>query len=373
MSGPPDSPHVLPDGLPVPTDDGACVHLRGVALPAVDLISTSGAALPLSRLGAAPSNGAVVFFYPRTGIPGQPPRLGFAGEEWDSIPGARGCTPQSCSFRDLYSQFKALGIEVHAVSTNTTEHQREFKTRNHVPFEFLSDSQLSLVRAMGLPTFEFPVESGGPNTLVRRMAWFVRPDAEGTPRIRKVWYPVFPPNTNAPTVLAWLRRRLAITIRPIEASDAAFIRDELTEHWGGTQIWSLGRAYQADELAGFVALCDGERIGQITYALLPGGYQCEVVTLSTKREGLGVGSRLLEAAVDAARAAKCIRVFLTTTNDNIRAIGFYQLEGWRLAALHKGNVDEARKRVPHIPRIGPSGIPIRDEVELELWLRGPEP
>lgn len=172
---------------------------------------------------------------------------------------------------------------------------------------------------------------------------------------------------------ARLRRRAAITVRPIDASDSAFIREELTRHWGGMQIWSLGRAYQAEALAGFIAMAEGERVGQITYQVLPGGYQCEVVTLSSRREGMGIGSRLLDAAVEAARAAGCVRMFLTTTNDNLRAIGFYQLEGWRLAALHKGNVDEARKRVPTIPRVGPSGIPIRDEVELELWLKGAEP
>jgi ribosomal protein S18 acetylase RimI-like enzyme len=158
-------------------------------------------------------------------------------------------------------------------------------------------------------------------------------------------------------------------VRSTNSSDTAFIREELTRHWGSTQIWSLGRAYQGETLPGFIAEIGGEPIGQITYAILPGGYQCEVVTLSTRREGLGIGSMLLAAAVDAARAKECIRIFLTTTNDNVHAIGFYQREGWRLTALHKGNVDEARKRVPQIPRVGPSGIAVRDEVELEMWLR----
>lgn len=370
MSGPSD-PRTLPPGLPVPEDDGAALHLRGAALPGLELPATSGGVVGLGRvrgLEARAAVGTVYFFYPRTGIPGQPPNLGFRGEVWDSIPGARGCTPQSCGFRDLYSEFRALGVEVYGVSTNTTEHQREFKARNHVPFEFLSDSDLRLVRAMRLPTFEFPVESGGPDTLIRRMAWYVEPDGTGVPRIVKVWYPVFPPDQNAAAVLAWLKRRAAITIRPIDASDAGFLREEMTRHWGGTQIWSLGRGFEADRLPGFVALIGGERVGHTTYAVQPGGYQCEVVTLSSRRESLGVGARLLGAAVEAARAEECIRVYLTTTNDNIRAIGFYQREGWRLAALHKGNVDEARKRVPSIPRIGPSGIPVRDEIELELWL-----
>jgi ribosomal protein S18 acetylase RimI-like enzyme len=160
-----------------------------------------------------------------------------------------------------------------------------------------------------------------------------------------------------------------ITIRPIEPGDAGFVREECERHWGGVQIWSLGRMYPADELPGFLALDDGTPAGFVTYFLQPGGYQCEVVTLSVRPEGRGVGTRLLEAAVGAAHGAGCSRVFLTTTNDNLRAIGFYQKRGWRLAALHKGFVDEARSRYPFIPAVGPSGIAIHDEIELELWLR----
>jgi len=355
----------------VPENDGAALHLRGMPLPDLVLPATNGGPVRIQAAhgpGTRATSGIVFFFYPRTGIPGEPPGPGLEGEDWDSIPGARGCTPQSCGYRDVYAEFKALGAEVYGVSTNTTEHQREFKARNHIPFEFLSDSELKLVRAMGLPTFEFPVESGGPTTLIKRMAWYVEPDGLGVPRIVKVWYPVFPPDQNAAAVLEWLKRRAAITVRPIDPSDAEFVRDEMTRHWGGTQIWSLGRAFEADRLPGFVALVGGERVGQVTYQVQDGGYQSEVVTLSVRHESRGVGSRLLEAAASAARAQACVRVYLTTTNDNIRAIGFYQREGWRLAALHKGNVDEARRRVPTIPIIGPSGIPVRDEIELELWL-----
>lgn len=367
----PSNPHTLPPDLPVPEDDGAALHLLGAALPDIELVSTGGGLVNLGRPVRPESQsaaGTVYFFYPRTGIPGQPPAKGFHGEEWESIPGARGCTPQSCGFRDLYGEFRALGVEVFGVSTNTTEHQREFKARNHVPFEFLSDSDLELVRAMGLPTFEFPVESGGPTTLIKRMAWYVEPDGLGRPRIVKVWYPVFPPDRNAAEVLAWLKRRAAIQVRRVESSDLEFVREELTRHWGGPQIWSLGRRYQADELPGFVAVAGGERVGLVTFDILSGGYLAEVVTLSSRREGEGIGARLLRAATESAREAGCDRIFLTTTNDNIRAIGFYQLQGWSLAALHKGNVDEARKRHPYIPRVGQSGIAIRDEIELALWL-----
>ena len=158
-------------------------------------------------------------------------------------------------------------------------------------------------------------------------------------------------------------------VRPIDDSDADFLRGELTRHWGGVGIWSLGRMYRADRLPGFVALIDGERVGQVTYIVHDGGYSFEVMTISSLRPGSGIGSRLLQAAVDAGRAAGCIRAFLTTTNDNIRALEFYQRAGWRFAALHKGAVDAARVHAPTIPRVGPSGIPIRDEIEFELALR----
>ena len=190
------NPQHLPPNLPVPKDDGAARHLWGQALPALELPGTDGAMHDLSRL----SGRHALFFYPRTGVPGQPPNRGFHGEDWDDIPGARGCTPQNCAFRDDHAAFAALGVTVWGVSTQTTQHQEEFRQRNHVPFHALSDHALLLVRALNLPTFEFPVESGGPNTLIKRMGWFVE-DA----RIQHVWYPVFPPNQHATVVLAWLR------------------------------------------------------------------------------------------------------------------------------------------------------------------------
>ncbi len=186
--------HELPPDLPVPVDDGGCDHLPGAALPPISLPSTSGRQVDLRWLAGGR---AVLFFYPRTGEPGQP-----AGPEWDAIPGARGCTPQSCGFRDLFREFAALGTQVVGVSTQETAYQREFVERNHVPFELLSDAELRLTRALNLPTFEYPVPRGGPSTLLRRMAWYV----EGG-RIEKVWYPVFPPDKNADTVLAWLHER----------------------------------------------------------------------------------------------------------------------------------------------------------------------
>jgi len=191
-------PYQLPAGLPVPVDDGAAAHLLGARLPAVALACTDGSRVRLAEL----LEPTLLFFYPRTGLPGQAPALGYGGEQWDEIPGARGCTPQSCAFRDTYAQFRALGVRVYGVSTQTSSFQAEFKRRNHVPFDYLSDADLILVRAMRLPSFEFPVESGGPSTLIRRMSISLH---EG--RIDQVLYPVFPPQENASRVLAWLLER----------------------------------------------------------------------------------------------------------------------------------------------------------------------
>jgi len=184
--------YTLPPDLPVPVDDGAADHLRGAAVPAVTLPATSGRRVDLAELARQP---AVLFFYPRTGQAGKS-----AGRDWDLIPGARGCTPQSCGFRDLHAEFRALGVSVAGVSTQTTEYQREFVERNHVPFDLLSDADLRLTRALTLPTFEFPVPGIGPPTLIRRMAWYLEAG-----RIAHVWYPVFPPDKNAEVVLGWLR------------------------------------------------------------------------------------------------------------------------------------------------------------------------
>jgi peroxiredoxin len=186
--------HHLPPDLPVPVDDGACDHLAGAQVPSVRLRATSGRVVDLAAVAEGPT---VLFFYPRTGEPGRA-----AGPEWDAIPGARGCTPQSCGFRDLHREFSRLGVAVLGVSTQDPGYQREFVERNHLPFELLSDRDLALTRALRLPTFEYPVERGGPTTLLRRMAWYVERQ-----RIEKIWYPVFPPDRNAETVLAWLSAR----------------------------------------------------------------------------------------------------------------------------------------------------------------------
>jgi peroxiredoxin/GNAT superfamily N-acetyltransferase len=368
-------PTQLPPGLPVPQDDGECDHLGRPPfdrLPeSVRLPLTDGGTADLASLSTSLLSAAVFFFYPRTGVPGQAPNRGRAGEEWDEIPGARGCTPQSCGFRDLHGEFAALGVQVFGVSTNTTEHQREFKARQHVPYEFVSDSDLELVRALRLPTFEFPVESGGPSTLIRRMAIFA---VEG--RIVKVWYPVFPPDQNAATVLEYVRKWRAakdrpgaagqgLSIRPIEPRDFTWVREELKRNWGATQISSRGKWFDADRLPGFIAERGVTRIGLVTHTPPERGEECEVVTLSSREQGRGAGELLLRACEAVARNAGCSRVFLTTTNDNLHALGFYQRRGWRLVAVHRGAMDKARAVKPEIPIMGQSGIPLHDEIELE--------
>jgi peroxiredoxin len=181
-------PYHLPANLDAPLDDGAARHLVGLPLPSLKLLSTRDQEIDLQELDRA-----VVFLFPRSGKPGEP-----AGEEWDRIPGARGCTPQALGFRDLYPAFRELGAEVFGVSTQTSGHQREFAARNRLPFELLSDSHLVLANTLHLPTFEFQVREG-PGTLIKRMVWYVERG-----RIEKLWYPVFPPHENAREVLAWL-------------------------------------------------------------------------------------------------------------------------------------------------------------------------
>jgi len=180
------NPLVLPDNLPVPQDDGAARHLAGMRLPDLALTATDGAQVNLSRLKGR----SVVYVYPRTGRPGVP-----APDGWDAIPGARGCTPQSCGFRDHFAELKRLGVaHLFGLSTQDSAYQREAVERLHLPFSILSDEPLQLTRALNLPTF-----SVQGMTLIKRMA-FVTDDGA----ITHVFYPVFPPDRSAETVLAWL-------------------------------------------------------------------------------------------------------------------------------------------------------------------------
>ncbi len=176
----------LPADLPVPEDDGAADHLTGMELPEVRLSSTLGGTVDLAELSR---NRLVAYVYPRTGTPGQPSPTG-----WDDIPGARGCTPQSCAYRDSLAEFTSLETTVLGVSAQSSDEQREFAQREHIPFPLLSDSGLRLRDALRLPTFE--VEG---MALYKRLTFI----AEGG-EITKVFYPVFPPDRDATDVLAWL-------------------------------------------------------------------------------------------------------------------------------------------------------------------------
>lgn len=182
-------PTVLPTDLPAPADDGACAHLPGMAVPSVALASTAGGTVDLS----APHDGrTVVYVYPRTGRPGH--RTG--GELWDSIPGARGCTPETCGFRDHHAELAAFGARVFGLSAQSGEDQREMVERLAVPFPVLSDGELRFARALDLPTFTFMGME-----LIRRLTLVIRGGA-----IEHVFYPVFPPDAHAAEVLGWLRR-----------------------------------------------------------------------------------------------------------------------------------------------------------------------
>ena len=177
-------PYTLPVDLPVPVDDGAADHLTGLELPNLELESSQGP-VNVRDLG-------VLYVYPRTGLPGVPSLAG-----WDETPGARGCTPQSCGFRDAHGELRALGKRVAGLSSQPLEDQVEFAERNGMPFPVIADPDLELGAVLGLPTFE--IEG---LVLYKRLALV----AENS-RIAKVFYPVFPPDENAADVLDWLHRR----------------------------------------------------------------------------------------------------------------------------------------------------------------------
>jgi peroxiredoxin len=178
----------LPPDLPVPVDDGAAAHLPGLPVPSVRLASTLGGEVDVAE---AARERVVVYLYPRTGTPGQPLPNG-----WDVIPGARGCTPQSCAFRDHVAELAAAGASVLGISAQRPDEQRAFAEREHIPYPLLSDGALELARGpLRLPTFDV-----AGMRLYRRLTFIARAG-----RIEKVFYPVFPPDRNAADVLACLR------------------------------------------------------------------------------------------------------------------------------------------------------------------------
>lgn len=179
----------LPDNLPVPVDDGACDHLLGMSMPAVSIAATSGSAINLGELSGV----AVFYFFPMIGRPDAPPLIG-----WNEIPGARGCTPQSCAFRDHYTEIKKYATHMFGVSVQPLSDQIEAKGRLHLPFDLLHDGNFILADALKLPTFFYENKK-----LIKRLTLI---GIDGV--IRKVFYPVFPPNRNAEEVLEWLSAHL---------------------------------------------------------------------------------------------------------------------------------------------------------------------
>jgi len=178
--------------IPPPVDDGGAAHLPGMAVPPVSLVATNDTSVTLSALPGR----TVVFAYPRTGEPGKIALV----DDWDMIPGARGCTPQTCAFRDLYAELKAAGAaQVFGLSTQSNAYQAEMASRLHLPFPVLSDEKLQLTKALNLPTMEV-----AGLTLIKRMAMIID---DG--KITHVFYPVFPPDRNAGDVLDWLKQHPA--------------------------------------------------------------------------------------------------------------------------------------------------------------------
>ena len=177
----------LPPDLPRPVDDGACAHLAGFRIPSVELPATDGRFFDLSKL----SGRTVLFCYPRTGRPSEP-----VPDGWDAIPGARGCTPQACSFRDAYQPLLEAGAsQIFGLSTQDSAYQKEAAERLHLPYLLLSDATLLLARALRLPTFDF-----AGMTLIKRLTLIIDKAV-----ITKVFYPVFPPDQSANETLRWLK------------------------------------------------------------------------------------------------------------------------------------------------------------------------
>lgn len=179
----------LPADLPVPKDNGECQHLTGMQLPDIVLDSTQEALINLSHT----TGWLVVYCYPMTGTPGVA-----LPDGWDNIPGARGCTPQTCAFRDYYHEMQTLGAQVYGLSTQTTEEQMEAATRLHLPFALLSDAKLVFANALQLPMFEVV----GKN-LIKRLTLIA---LDG--KIQQCFYPVFPPDQNAAQVIDWLTQHV---------------------------------------------------------------------------------------------------------------------------------------------------------------------
>ncbi len=157
------------------------------------------------------------------------------------------------------------------------------------------------------------------------------------------------------------------TLRRLSSDDVPRLRQFLIEHWGGEEMITRGHLYRPEQLEGFIVEDGEEWVGLLTFVIKDG--ECEVTSLDSLREGLGIGSKLLEQAIEEARVRGCKRLFLLTTNDNLNALGFYQKRGFAITAIYRGAVNASRKIKPGIPLVGYNNIPLRDEIELEIPLK----
>jgi ribosomal protein S18 acetylase RimI-like enzyme len=157
-----------------------------------------------------------------------------------------------------------------------------------------------------------------------------------------------------------------IQVRPQREEDLDWASHLLVERWGSTRIVTRGRVYYADRLPGFVAVRDSRRVGLLTYRIE--NDECQIVTLDSLEEGIGVGSSLIDAVKSAAVSERCRRIWLISTNDNTPALRFYQRRGFMLAALYRNELEHSRELKPEIPSISRDGVPLRDEIELEMVL-----
>jgi len=157
------------------------------------------------------------------------------------------------------------------------------------------------------------------------------------------------------------------TLRRLTAADLPRLRQFWIEHWGGEEMLTRGNVYRPKQLDGFVVEDENEWVGLITFLIKDN--ECEVTSLDSLREGKGIATQLLDKAIQEAHAGNCKRLFLITTNDNLHALGFYQKRGFEIVTIYRGAVNESRKIKPTIPLVGMDGIPLRDEIELEVMLK----
>jgi ribosomal protein S18 acetylase RimI-like enzyme len=160
---------------------------------------------------------------------------------------------------------------------------------------------------------------------------------------------------------------MTFNLRRLTPADLPRLRQFWIEHWGGEEIITRGNVYHPEQLDGFVVEDENEWVGLLTFFIRDA--ECEVTSLDSLREGKGIGTQLIDKAIEEARARNCKRLFLITTNDNLHALGFYQKRGFEIVSVYRGAVNESRKRKPGIPLVGMNGIPLRDEIELEMMLK----